>query len=231
MSVDDDDPRHLQVARALQHENEQAWIRERHRCQRLVLDNDQLRADLDQLRADLDTARAQLAAEQEAGRQYRERISVEESALARERDLTQKLGARLERLQIAAPLACRAWEHTPNYSVHEIRVMMRELRTLIGAPREDVKRAINIRVGERVRYLGPLIKRPADRSCLETGETGVVISVTPPRIARFHPELSQDGYATVRYATWYGGRCIHPHGEGKRWERVSTPGGGTGEKP
>jgi hypothetical protein len=67
-------------------------------------------------------------------RLLRERVSLEEMARAKSETLLQQTGRRLERLQTAASIACKAWEHTPNYSVHEIRCVMRELRSIVGEP-------------------------------------------------------------------------------------------------
>jgi hypothetical protein len=93
---------------------------------------------LGQASADLQAALLQLEKTREAAAEQRHqlnaRIGAEESARARSETLLQQTGLRLSRLQTAASIACRAWENTKNHSIHEIRLVMRELRAIIGEP-------------------------------------------------------------------------------------------------
>ena len=71
---------------------------------------------------------------QSAADQYRERLNVSEAALAKERGLTQSLGARCKELHEEAHRAARLWESAKNHSLHDIRTGMRRLREVLNRP-------------------------------------------------------------------------------------------------
>lgn len=91
-------------------------------------------------------------------------------------------------------------------------------------------RAISVRVGDRIEYIGPTTSRPSLNQVLKAGDIGTVTlvdPVDPPNPCLVVDEDAQetypgrDGCALVAWPNHKPG-LIWPDGEGIRWRRVTS---------